>query len=795
MLANLPDLTCALALHKTPPRPPSPLNGPHRRLPRPDSSTRLMKHPFKRLLQTLSGKRHRSDRRERKSGDAARDRADWATADRHYSKHLSCYPDDFAIWVQCGHVRKEARNYAGAREAYLTAHRLRPLDPDLMLCRGHLEKLDGRLDAAAKFYLQSYMQNGNRQAGAELASAEIFSRLDPIAAFEAGPFRITGFVEGLRGKVLFGWALLPDDPSPPPNVELSVDGVVIATARPTTVRNDLLRLGYPTRAVGFQIDLAGIVDFSGGANVEVRLHGLPLVGSPFLVEEPEPIRTWRTRNAGLSSDDIARLAAPFERSGDEAITLIMPIYKPRLDWLCAALDSILDQWCQRWLLICVDDGSADNATTDFLNQYAARDSRIRIITLEKNRGIAAATNIALRSANSEYVAFMDQDDVLEPEAIMRIIDATHTNATIIYSDEIVTGSDIEDIRFASCRPSFSHDYYLSHPYFVHLVCVKRREALGIGGLDENLSISGDVDFVLRMIEKSAAIAHIPALLYRWRTHATSVGHVEKDGVAVATSAAIERHLRRLGQTASVGANPSANAYVIDYIMPRTATLVTARPGFDPRDEPNGPDADYYLFLSDHVRLADTERMQALCSRSDVGVVGATVLAANGNIRQSGMVIGMHGLVGASHEGQPFRHDGRLSAGYNSSLISTRDYSAASTDCLMVSSRLFEAVGGFDPMLSGDLAMADMCLRIGALGYRVLNDGQTIAHCENPCPWKPEYNPDEAETFRKKWAGALANGDPFYNPALSLERDHTPSRLSNLTYPTRVWQIGALEDCS
>ena len=99
------------------------------------------------------------------------------------------------------------------------------------------------------------------------------------------------------------------------------------------------------------------------------------------------------------------------------------------------------------------------------------------------------------------------------------------------------------------------------------------------------------------------------------------------------------------------------------------------------------------------------------------------------------------------------------------------------------------------MLSGDLAMADMCLRIGALGYRVLNDGQTIAHCENPCPWKPEYNPDEAETFRKKWAGTLANGDPFYNPALSLERDHTPSRLSNLTYPTRVWQIGALEDCS
>lgn len=753
-----------------------------------------MKHPFKRLLQALSGKRHRSDRRERKSGDAARDRADWAAADRHYSKHLSSHPDDFAIWVQCGHVRKEARDYPGARRAYLTAQHLRPLDPDLMLCRGHLERLDGQLDAAAHFYLKSYMQNGNKLAGAELASAEIFPRLDPIAVLAAGPFRITGIVEGLRGKTLYGWALIPDDLSNPPDVELSLDGVVIATARATEIRNDLLRLGYPTRAASFKIDLAGIVDFSGGANVDVHLHGLPLVGSPFLVEEPEPIKAWRTRNAGLSSDDIDRLAAPFERSGDEAITLIMPIYRPQLDWLCTALDSVLHQWCPLWLLICVDDGSADDATTAILNQYAARDARIRIITLEKNSGIAAATNVGLRSANSEYVAFMDQDDALEPEAIMRMIDAARTKATIIYSDEIVTGKNIDDIQFASCRPSFSQDYYLSHPYFIHLVCVDRHTALQVGGFDETLNISADVDFILRMIEASSAITHIPALLYRWRTHASSAGHTEMDKVATSTLEAIERHLRRLGKKASVAANPSANAYVIDYPGPPTATLATARPGFNPGNDSNGRDADFYLFLSDHVRLADSQRMQALCSRSDVGVVGATVLAPDGNIRQSGMIIGMHGLVGASHEGQPFRRDGRRSSGYNSSLISTRDYSAASTDCLMISSRLFHAAGGFDPMLSGDLAMADICLKIGALGYRVLNDGQTIAHYEDSSPWKPEYNPQEAEIFRKRWASTLDMGDPFYNPALSLERDHTPTRLSNLAYPTRVRRIGAPEDC-
>ena len=94
------------------------------------------------------------------------------------------------------------------------------------------------------------------------------------------------------------------------------------------------------------------------------------------------------------------------------------------------------------------------------------------------------------------------------------------------------------------------------------------------------------------------------------------------------------------------------------------------------------------------------------------------------------------------------------------------------------------------MLSGDLAMADMCLRIGALGYRVLNDGQTIAHCENSRPWKPECDPEEAKLFRKKWASTLASGDPFYSPALSLDQDHAPTRLSNLAYPTRVRQLAA-----
>ena len=53
------------------------------------------------------------------------------------------------------------------------------------------------------------------------------------------------------------------------------------------------------------------------------------------------------------------------------------------------------------------------------------------------------------------------------------------------------------------RPAFSHDFYLSHPYFVHPICVRTEVARRIGGWDESLAISADVDFVLRVIEAGA----------------------------------------------------------------------------------------------------------------------------------------------------------------------------------------------------------------------------------------------------------------------------------------------------
>ncbi|WP_439493690.1 tetratricopeptide repeat protein [Bosea sp. (in: a-proteobacteria)] len=90
--------------------------------------------------------------RDRRNGDAARDRGRWPEAVRAYRRYLAKHPDDFAIWVQCGHAEKEQGRFSRAAECYSAAARLQPHDADLSLQRGHLEKIRGNFSDAAAFY-------------------------------------------------------------------------------------------------------------------------------------------------------------------------------------------------------------------------------------------------------------------------------------------------------------------------------------------------------------------------------------------------------------------------------------------------------------------------------------------------------------------------------------------------------------------------------------------------------------------------------------------------------------------
>ena len=107
------------------------------------------------------------------------------------------------------------------------------------------------------------------------------------------------------------------------------------------------------------------------------------------------------------------------------VSVIIPIYNVE-KYLPECLDSILNQTFQEIEIICVNDATPDNSA-QILEQYALQDSRIKIITHEKNGGLGAARNTGVAHAKSPYIAFVDSDDTIEPTFIEELYIAIVNN--------------------------------------------------------------------------------------------------------------------------------------------------------------------------------------------------------------------------------------------------------------------------------------------------------------------------------------------------------------------------------
>ena len=307
---------------------------------------------------------------------------------------------------------------------------------------------------------------------------------------------------------------------------------------------------------------------------------------------------------------------------------------------------------------------------------------------------------------------MDHDDLLEPDAVYHLLrTAKQTGAAFIYSDEATTDDNIVSIADVKARPQFSYDYYLSHPYFVHMLCMRRDLAYRVGGWDETMAISADVDFVLRILEHTPSVAHVPRVLYRWRTHGGSTGHTKKEAVMAATRGALQRHLdrRNTGATVEDGVwfnqfrvNWPASAERILIVIPTKNKAGLVRTAVE-SIEKTAAGADYKLVLVDHesrepesvayfAELAERhtvmayqgpfnysrinneavrqhgdgcefvlflnndieaitdgwlDRMRRLANRADVGAVGALLLYPDKRIQHAGVILGFNGSAEAT----------------------------------------------------------------------------------------------------------------------------------------------------
>jgi GT2 family glycosyltransferase/glycosyltransferase involved in cell wall biosynthesis len=223
------------------------------------------------------------------------------------------------------------------------------------------------------------------------------------------------------------------------------------------------------------------------------------------------------------------------------ISVITPVFNVEAQWLRRCVDSVLAQWYPEWELCLCDDGSTNEETRKVLESYRGRDPRIKVVFEEENRGIAAASNRAAEFATGEFLAFLDNDDELSPDALLEVARAIESSpeADLLYTDE-----DKIDESGAVCdpyfKPAWSPEHLQSVMYLLHLLVVRKKLFLQLHGFRPEYSGAQDYDLALRVAERARQIVHVPKVLYHWRKIAGSAAQIVD-----AKPAALEAGLRAL----------------------------------------------------------------------------------------------------------------------------------------------------------------------------------------------------------------------------------------------------------
>jgi O-antigen biosynthesis protein len=537
--------------------------------------------------------------------------------------------------------------------------------------------------------------------------------------------------------------------------------------------------------------------------------------------DPVAYRIWLSQNHDHTPIDLDSL------SGGPLISVVIPVYRPELWYFKACVSSIIDQAYTNWELCMCDDGSQDADLTRTMRQLVDSDSRIKFVALERNGGISRATNTALSIASGEFVALVDHDDALEPDALALVAAAIMRDpqADVVYSDD--DKIDGEGARYDPYfKPDWAPDLLLSSPYLGHLTVIRRSLLDAVGGFRPEFDGSQDFDVMLRTTERARRVVHIPKVLYHWRAvegsaaadenakpwaHRASRRVVEDtvvrrgiDGTVQPTVFPGVYHIRR-----NVKGDPSV-AIVIPFrdqarLTAQCLASIEKSPGYDNYDvvlidngstepetqalrrriEARGvrvldyPEAFNWATLN-NMAAANTDADLLLLMNNDVEAKSEGWLHALVELAQLPEV----GVVGARliFPDGVLQHAGVLlgargiaehifsgmppgSAGYFLWDRVVRPYSAVTGACLMTRHSVFDELGGFDEALAVAFNDVDYCMRASDAGYRVLYTPHAeLVHHESTSRGTSGFGRD-VKHFVSKWDRSRIRSDPFYNPNL------------------------------
>ena len=508
------------------------------------------------------------------------------------------------------------------------------------------------------------------------------------------------------------------------------------------------------------------------------------------------------------------------------ISIITPVFNTPARWLRECVESVLSQTYKNWELILIDDHSTEADTLRSLTELAVSDSRIILAKDETRRGISAASNRGLALARGDWVALLDHDDLLEPDALFQNVKwiQDHPDADVIYSDEDkLTERGFDSPIF---KPDWSPDYFLSCNYVCHFTLIRRELIKQVGGFRSEFDGAQDYDLFLRVIEQTNRIDHIPRVLYHWRRTLTSTAdNVQcKPKMLEAGRVALEAHLERRQQPGHVAVDWRTYLYwvkrelteakKISIIIPvrdrvdllaRCLDSLKSKTSYAPYEivvvandsvsedaracfshlkhrllNYSGPfnfsainnfavkqtNSPWLLFLNDHTEVFDGDWLTTMAEhvqRPEVGAVGPRLLYPDDTVQHAGIVVGVGGIAEHAFRGLPAE-----APGVCRQLQATRNYSAVTSACLLTRRDVFDEVGGFDESLPVSFGDVDLCLKMRRAGYVIVYTPFAKLYYHRSAVGHQSAEPSEANLMRERWPEVLER-DPYYNPNLSRER--------------------------
>ena len=561
---------------------------------------------------------------------------------------------------------------------------------------------------------------------------------------------------------------------------------------------------------------------------------------PFEVDGRSPYSAWIERNEPVTGGAWTGTRAFEKLAGRPKISIVMAVGEVPAQFLQTCMESVLHQTYPHWEL-CVAARLSRNGQVDaFLQQFARKDKRIRIVAVASNSGESVAMNAALSKCSGEFVAFLEPHDEIAPVALFEISAVLNRDKAIdvVYSDEDRISSDGERHE-PFFKPEYSPDLLRSCNYIGGLLVARRSLLETLGGLRKAFESARNYDLILRLTEKTSNIVRISKILYHHRNVPEAVlGETAVSEASQVGKRALEEHLKRTGISGSVD-EMKPGTYRVHYhvdnepevaiVIPTGGQVARLRAAVDgvlhstdygrfrivvadnSKDssvesyvsslESNGRvsrtdfrglpfnfsavcnsaaralDAPLYLFLNDDVEVITSDWLQSLVEHGVRPEVGAV----GARLRFPDNTLQHAGVVMGVQglAGHAFRG---LTAGGNSHFdfsALTRNYSAVTGACLLTRRDVFWELEGFDEVhLQISFQDVDYCLRAGEKGYRIVYTPYAeLRHYESASRQAADLLDHPLEAnYMRQRWSSWIENDPYYNPNLTREHENFDIRL-------------------